>query len=121
MKARLWHAAVHVSDLDRSVEFYKKALGLHEIRRDHPEETLSIARLADETEAMCLEVMCDKTMDPKEFGGEGWHMGLRCDPIEEWREFHREMGVIIEEHPEMNMYFIADPDGNRIEFVPEKK
>ncbi|MBQ6394748.1 MAG: VOC family protein, partial [Atopobiaceae bacterium] len=83
--------------------------------------TLSISRMGDATEAMCLELMCDKKMDPSTFGGEAWHMGLRCEPIEEWHAFHEGMGVIIEDHPEMRMYFIADPDGNRIEFVPEKK
>ena len=50
MNARLWHAAVHVSDLDASVAFYEKALGLHEIRRDHPDPTLSISRMGDATE-----------------------------------------------------------------------
>lgn len=33
MKFKMIHENFNVSDLDRSLEFYKKALGLHEVRR----------------------------------------------------------------------------------------
>lgn len=55
----LLHTMVRVSDLDRSVAFYRDALGMRELRReDYPDGqfTLSFIGYGDETNGSVIEL-----------------------------------------------------------------
>ena len=42
------------------------------------------------------------------------------DDFEAAHRLHEEMGCIQKENPAMGLYFICDPDGQRIEILPER-
>ena len=49
------HENYNVRDLDRSLAFYREALGLHEVRRNEKPE-FTIVFMADDTETFELEL-----------------------------------------------------------------
>ena len=103
------HENYNVRDLDRSLAFYREALGLHEVRRNEKPE-FTIVFMADDTETFELELtwLKDRTT-PYNLGDEAAHA------------LHEKMGCICYENPAMGIYFIKDPDGYWLEIVPVGK
>ena len=48
------------------------------------------------------------------------HIAFRVDDFERYHALHERMGCIQRENPKMGLYFIVDPDGQRIEILPER-
>ena len=115
------HENYNVADLDRSLAFYREALGLHEVRRkEKPEYT--IVYLADDTEGFELELTWLRDRDkPYNLGDEEFHLAFRTDDMEAAHALHEKMGCICYENPAMGIYFIKDPDGYWLEIVPTRK
>jgi lactoylglutathione lyase len=121
MKFRMYHENYNVLDLQRSLEFYKQALGLVEIHRIEPEDgSFIIVYVGNETTDFELELtwMRDRT-EPYNLGDEEFHLALKTDEFEEAYKLHKEMGCICFENPAMGVYFIKDPDGYWLEIVSE--
>jgi len=80
--------------------------------------------LTDGTTSFLLELTWLRDWDrPYNLGDNEMHLCLNV-PAEQYREiwdFHREMGVICYENRDMDLYFIADPDGYWIEVVPDRR
>ena len=113
------HENYNVRDLDRSLAFYREALGLHEVRRNEKPE-FTIVFMADDTETFQLELtwLKDRTQ-PYDLGEQEFHLALLTDRFDELLARHRAMGCVCFENPAMGIYFIEDPDGYWIEIVPE--
>ncbi len=115
------HENYNVADLDRSLAFYREALGLHEVRRKEKPE-FTIVYLADDTEGFELELTWLRDRDkPYNLGDEEFHLAFRTDDMEAAHALHEKMGCICYENPAMGIYFIKDPDGYWLEIVPARK
>ena len=120
MAFRMIHQNFNVLDLDKSLAFYKEALGLHEARRkEKPDFTL--VYLADDTDTFQLELtwLKDRTT-PYNLGDEEFHLAFSVDDMDAAHALHEKMGCICYENPGMGIYFIKDPDGYWLEVVPAK-
>ena len=115
------HENYNVADLDRSLAFYREALGLHEVRRKEKPE-FTIVYLADDTQGFELELTWLRDRDkPYNLGDEEFHLAFRTDDMEAAHALHEKMGCICYENPAMGIYFIKDPDGYWLEIVPTRK
>ena len=123
MKFRMYHENYNVLDLNRSLEFYKKALGLTEQRRKEASDgSYIIVYVGNEETDFQLELtwLRDRT-EPYNLGDEEFHLAFETDDFEAAHALHSEMGCICFENEKMGIYFIQDPDGYWLEIVPERK
>ena len=122
MKSTFLHANLNVFDLQKSLAFYDKALGLKEHRRkEAPDGSFILVYLSDGATPFELELtwLRDRT-EPYNLGECEFHLAFVTDQYQEFYEKHKAMGCICFENPAMGIYFISDPDGYWIEIVPEK-
>lgn len=121
MKFKMYHENYNVLDLEKSLEFYDKALGLKEIRREEAQDgSFIIVFIGNETTDFQLELtwLRDRK-EPYNLGDEEFHLAFNTDDYDGAHKLHEEMGCICFENPEMGIYFIKDPDGYWLEIVPE--
>ena len=120
---RFDHFNFNVLDLERSLDFYRRALDLTPVRQKEAEDgSFRLVYLGDAAGSpfqLELTWLRDRTA-PYDLGECEFHLALRTDQFEEMHARHREMGCICFENPAMGIYFIADPDGYWIEIVPER-
>lgn len=115
---KLSHFNFNVVDLDKSLEFYKKALNLHEVRRKEAQDgSYIIVYLEDRNSDFQLELtwLKDWDKDYYDLGDDEFHLGIDTDDYDNLYKLHKEMDCICMENPEMGIYFIEDPDGYWIE------
>lgn len=118
------HNNFNVLDLDKSLTFYKEALGLTEIRRiAAPDGSFVLAFLGDGGSSMhSLELTWLRDWDrPYNLGDNEFHLAFVVDDYEAAHARHREMGCICFENEAMGIYFISDPDGYWLEIIPAKR
>lgn len=122
MQFKFDHNNINVLDLDRSLAFYREALGLTEVRRHTAEDgSFIIVFLGDGQSAHRLELTWLRDWDhPYNLGDNEFHLALRVDDMEAAHARHQEMGCICYENPAMGIYFIADPDNYWIEIIPTR-
>ena len=123
MKFRMYHENYNVLDLNRSLEFYKKALGLTEQRRQEASDgSYIIVYVGNEETDFQLELtwLRDRT-EPYNLGDEEFHLAFETDDFEAAHALHSEMGCICFQNDKMGIYFIQDPDGYWLEIVPVRK
>lgn len=117
------HFNFNVLDLDRSLAFYKQALGLTPVREKEAEDkSFKLVYLADAANSpfqLELTWLRDRT-EPYNLGECEFHLALTADDFQAMYEKHKAMGCICFENPAMGIYFISDPDGYWIEIVPAK-
>jgi len=122
MKFKMYHENYNVLDLEKSLEFYDKALGLKPVRRiDAEDGSYAIVFIGNDTTDFQLELtwLRDRK-EPYSLGDEEFHLAFHTDDYEAAHKLHEEMGCICFENPEMGIYFIKDPDGYWLEIVPER-
>lgn len=122
MRFTFAHNNLNVRDLDRSLAFYKEALGLTESSRiNAPDSSFIIVYLTDGATPHLLELTWLRDWDkPYNLGDNEFHLAFRVDDFEAAHEKHKEMGCICFENPAMGIYFISDPDGYWLEVIPGK-
>ena len=121
MKFEMVHENYNVADLDRSLAFYEKALGLTEKRRINGEGFI-IAYVGNAESDFELELTFVKDHPQNYDLGEcEFHLAFRTADFEAAHKLHEEMGCICFENPEMGIYFITDPDGYWLEIIPERE
>lgn len=122
MKFKMIHENYNVLDLDRSLAFYEKALGLRELRRKEAEDGSSIIAYVgnDETDFELELTWIKAQTEPYNLGDEEFHLAFRTDDFEASHALHQEMGCICYENKEMGVYFIQDPDGYWLEIIPAR-
>ncbi len=123
IKSKFDHYNFNVLDLERSLVFYEKALGLKEKRRKVASDgSFILVYLADEQTGFLLEItwLRDR-IEPYDLGECEYHLCMRVPgDYDEVRRYHKEMGCVCFENEEMGLYFIEDPDGYWIEILPEQ-
>jgi lactoylglutathione lyase len=123
MKFKFEHNNINVLDLEKSLAFYKEALGLVEVRRHEPaDKSFILVYLGDGVSGHTLELtwLRDRT-EAYDLGDNEFHIALRVDDFEAAYEHHKNMGCICYENKTMGIYFINDPDEYWIEILPTRK
>ena len=119
---RFTHFNFNVLDLDRSLAFYREALGLVPVReKEAADSSFKLVYLGDGVSDFTLELTWLRDHPQKYDLGEcEFHLALRAEDYEATHRHHEEMGCICFENPAMGIYFISDPDGYWIEIIPTK-
>jgi lactoylglutathione lyase len=123
MKFMFAHNNVNVLDLERSLDFYQRALDLKEVRRIAPEDgSFILVFLGDSVTPHRLELTWLRDRKEKyDLGDNEIHLAFTVDDYDAAYRRHKEMGVVCYENPKMGIYFIEDPDGYWVEIVPVRK
>ncbi len=124
IKSKLDHININVTSLERSIEFYSKALGLVESsRKQAADGSFTLVYLTDGSQGVRLELtwLRDHT-EAYELGDNETHLCFRVEgDYDAIREWHRENGWVCYENFDMGLYFINDPDDYWIEVLPIKR
>jgi len=123
MKFRMVHNNFNVFDLEKSVAFYREALGFSVVReKTAADGSFRIVFMEDGSSGHRLELtwLRDKK-EPYELGDNEMHLACVTDDYDAAHEKHRRMGCICYENPKMGLYFIHDPDDYWIEILPENR
>ena len=121
IKSRFDHFNINVLDLERSIAFYGKALGLKEHhRKEAADGSFILVYLTDGVSPFLLELTWLRdNKEPYELGENESHLCFRvAGDYDKIREYHREMGAVCFENEAMGLYFINDPDDYWIEILP---
>ena len=116
------HFNFNVLDLDKSLAFYREALGLEPVReKTAADGSFRLVYLGDGRTDFQLELtwLRDRK-EPYDLGECEFHLAFVTDQYQAFYEKHQAMGCVCFENPAMGIYFISDPDGYWIEIVPEK-
>ena len=114
------HNNFTVLDLDRSLNFYEKALGLTEFARLETSSYIFVY-LGDvyrSDHVLELQVIKNRKT-PYSTGDNLSHLAFLVDDFEAAYEKHKKMNCIFREHKVAGLYWIKDPDGYIIEIVPK--
>lgn len=123
---RLLHTMLRVGDLDRSIAFYTKVLGMHLLRRSDNEEysyTLAFVGYGDEIDHTVLELTYNWGVEKYELGSAYGHIAIGvediyalCKQIEsQGGEVYRQPGPVL--GGKTVIAFVRDPDGYAIELI----
>jgi len=123
MKFKFNHNNFNVLNLDRSLAFYRDALGLVETKRYvSPDDSFILVYLGDGATPHLLELTWLRDVENAyELGDNEFHLAFTTDDYDASYEKHKKMQCICYENPAMGIYFIVDPDGYWLEIMPEKK
>jgi lactoylglutathione lyase len=123
---RILHTMLRVGDVDRSIDFYTRVLGMRLLRRkDYPDGRFTLAFLgyADESEQSAIELTFNWDTAAYELGTGYGHIALEVDDVyASCAEIRERGGRILREAGPMNagttvIAFVADPDGYPIELI----
>ena len=131
MEVLLWqlecYICIRVMDLEKSLEFYKNALGLVETRRkDFPEHKFTLVYLSDTPDGYEIELTYNYDPEkPYDLGNGFSHVAIGADDIVSLREKHMEMGYEVTDLKGLpgeppRYYFVTDPDGYKVEVIINK-
>ena len=126
---RLLHTMLRVGDLNKSVDFYTRVLGMTLLRRnDYPDGKFSLAFVGygPETEHAVIELTYNWGVDKYDLGNAFGHIALEvddayaaCDKIRAaGGKVVREAGPM--KHGSTVIVFVDDPDGYKIELIQRK-
>ena len=114
------HFNFNVLDLEKSLKFYKEALGLEPVRKKEAQDgSFTLVYLGDKKTGFELELtyLRDRK-EPYNLGELEYHLALDTDDLKAYHDLNDKLVVICYENPAMVIYFINDPDGYWIEIVP---
>lgn len=124
MAKKFLHTCVRVKDLDKSLEFYEKALGFKEVRRlDYPEFKFTLVYLALEEGGYELELTYNYDQEqPYDLGNGYGHIAIGVDNLEDYREELGQAGYEVTDIKGLSdgaatYFFVMDPDGYKIEVI----
>ena len=116
------HVCFNVLDLEKSMAFYREALGLTEARRIVAKDgSFILVFLGDGVTDYRLELtwLRDRKK-PYDLGEVEFHLALATPDMAGSLEKHKKMGCVCFENHDLGVYFIEDPDGYWIEIIPAK-
>ena len=126
---RYLHTMIRASDLDKTLEFFVRDLGLVEVRRYNSEQgrftLVFLAAPGDVDHAEVAQsplVEITHNWDPEDYdGGRNFgHLAYRVDDIYDTCEKLQDAGVVINRPPrDGRMAFVKSPDGISIELLQD--
>jgi len=127
---RILHTMIRVVDLERSIDFYTKVLGMRLLRRhDYPDGrfTLAFVGYGDEIEGAVIELTHNWDVSGYELGSAFGHIALEVeDAYRACDEIRHRGGKVVREAGPMKggttvIAFVDDPDGYKIELIQKKQ
>jgi lactoylglutathione lyase len=123
---RMLHTMLRVGDMQRSVNFYTKVLGMKLLRTtDRPEQKYSLAFVGydDEERSAVLELTYNYGVERYELGTAFGHIAIGVPDVAKACERVRAGGGKVTREPgpvkggTSVIAFVEDPDGYKIEFI----
>jgi lactoylglutathione lyase len=121
---QLAHTMIRVVDLDASLAFYTKFLGLKEVRRASIGDEATLVFLTDDGGAYHIELTHNHGVDEYELGNQFGHLAFYVDDLEAIVQQAETIGMWFRRSkPTMNSkyIFVKDPNGYDIEILEKKK
>ena len=117
------HTNLNVTNLEKSLAFYKEALGLTPVReKEAADGSFKLVFLSDGVTDYKLELTWLRDHEGAyELGENETHICFHVADYDAAHEKHQEMGCICFENTKMGLYFIEDPDGYWFEIVPASR
>ncbi|MGH8744262.1 MAG: lactoylglutathione lyase [Burkholderiales bacterium] len=126
---RIMHTMLRVGNLQRSIDFYTRVLGMKVLRRnDYPDGrfTLAFVGYGDEDRTAVLELTHNWDTAEYELGNAYGHIAVEVpDAYQACEEVKKRGGKVTREagpmkHGTTVIAFVEDPDGYKIEFIQKK-
>ena len=126
---RILHTMLRVGNLEQSIEFYTRVLGMKLLRqKDYPDGkfTLAFVGYGPESENSVIELTYNWDTDQYDLGGGYGHIALEVNDVyQACDDIRQRDGKIIREAGPMNagatiIAFVEDPDGYAIELIGKK-
>ncbi|HDC4322322.1 lactoylglutathione lyase [Aeromonas hydrophila] len=126
---RILHTMLRVGDLQRSIDFYTRVLGMKLLRKSENSEykyTLAFVGYGDEKDDAVIELTYNWGVSEYELGSAYGHIALEADDIYATCEALRAAGAKITREPgpvkggTTVIAFVEDPDGYKIELIAKK-
>ncbi|MDO2949346.1 lactoylglutathione lyase [Aeromonas simiae] len=126
---RILHTMLRVGDLQRSIDFYTRVLGMKLLRQSENSEykyTLAFVGYGDEKDEAVIELTYNWGVSEYDLGSAYGHIALEADDIYATCEALRAAGAKITREPGPVMggttviAFVEDPDGYKIELIAKK-
>ncbi len=123
---RLLHTMIRVSDLDKSIYFYTRVLGMRLLRRkDYPggKFTLAFVGYGDEADTAVIELTHNWETSTYDHGNAFGHIAIAAEDIYTLCDKIRADGGMISREPGPMKHgntviaFVRDPDGYAIELI----
>ena len=108
MQFKFVHNNLNVTDMEKSLEFYQKALGLKK-EEEIDGKGFKIVFMSDGVMPHKLELTyLEDKKGAYDLGDNEIHLAFTVDDIAKAYSLHKDMGI----------YFIVDPDGYWLEIIP---
>jgi lactoylglutathione lyase len=123
---RVLHTMLRVGNLQRSIDFYSRALGMRLLRTtDRPEQkyTLAFVGYGDESEQAVLELTYNYGVDNYDLGTGFGHVAIGVPDVATTCQQVRSAGGAVTREPgpvkggTTVIAFVQDPDGYKIELI----
>ncbi|MEO5350471.1 MAG: lactoylglutathione lyase [Magnetococcus sp. YQC-3] len=123
---RILHTMLRVTDLERSIKFYKEVLGMKLLRRkDYPDGKFTLAFLGygSESENTVLELTFNWGVDHYDIGSAYGHLAIAVEDVyQACADIKARGGKVVREAGPMKsgstiLAFVEDPDGYKIELL----
>ncbi len=126
---RILHTMLRVGDLQRSIDFYTRVLGMKLLRKSENSEykyTLAFVGYGDEKDEAVIELTYNWGVSEYELGSAYGHIALEADDIYATCDALRAAGAKLTREPgpvkggTTVIAFVEDPDGYKIELIAKK-
>ena len=126
---RILHTMLRVGQLQRSIDFYTKVLGMRLLRKkEYPDGKFTLAFLGygDESSNTVLELTYNWGVESYDIGTAFGHIAIEVEDVyQATGALKKRGGKVIREAGPMNagttiISFIEDPDGYQIELIGKK-
>lgn len=123
---RILHTMFRVGNLDRSIDFYTRVLGMKLLRRkDYPDGKFTLAFVGYDTEdkTAVLELTYNWGTDKYDLGNAYGHIAIEVEnAYQACEDVKANGGTVTREagpmkHGSTVIAFVQDPDGYKIEFI----
>ena len=119
---KLLHTRYRVNDLERTVKFYKEALGLEEIRRSKSPRGSELVFLKALQSEELIELCCFPASGPVQVQPDLTHLAFEVDSLEQFGQHLAKLGLKYSDGPHLKpdgggIAFVDAPEGYEIELI----
>ncbi len=128
--SRVLHTMLRVGDLDRSIEFYTKVMGMELLRKHENQEyqyTLAFVGYGDESQGAVIELTYNWDTTEYDLGNAFGHIAIGVDDIYATCDAIKAVGGNVTREPgpvkggSTEIAFVKDPDGYMLELIQNKQ
>ena len=119
---KILHTRYRVDDLEKTVEFYKKVLGLEEVRRHKSPRGSELAFLKAPESEETIEICYFPHSGPVKVQEDLTHLAFEVESLEEFGRHLSSIGIEFSDGPTMKekgggFAFVDAPEGYEIELI----